>query len=138
MNNNATKLIILFIVGLSGAAAVHNLPEHVVAIQMLLYSAMALGLPLLSLWSTRNRPRYWIGVILGCLLHAVILFFIRSYFPFQSILVVVPISISEAIIIIIVLLKICGDDEAERPGNSGPIRREAGPAQGNSAERHHC
>jgi phosphatidylglycerophosphate synthase len=99
------------IVGLSGIAAARHWPEYAALIEILLYSMIILGVLLSSFWSDRRRSGFWTGMSIVFLLHGVVLFFIHSYFPFRTILTVVPILLVEGIVVIIIMVKVLGDDQ---------------------------
>jgi hypothetical protein len=99
---------VLAILGLSGAAASGHWPEHAAPIEMAVYSVIAPGLLLLGLWSDRHRPRFWMGMSSAFVFHGAFLFLIRSYFPFSTIILVLPIAIGEDIALAIFMLKVLG------------------------------
>jgi len=45
-----------------------------------------------------------------CLLHSVFIFLIRTYFPFKTILTVIPIAVVEDIFFAIFMVKVLGDE----------------------------
>jgi hypothetical protein len=96
------------IVGLSGAVADGLWPNHAAPIQMALYSALTLGLLCAGLWSDRDRSRFWAGMSFVFLLHCLVLYFIRSYFPFGTILAIIPTAALEDIVLYIFMLKTLG------------------------------
>jgi hypothetical protein len=102
------------VTGVSGGLAIHHWSEYAAFIEMALYSMAIVLIFLFSFWTDRRRPRFWIGTSIVLLLHGVALFFIRSYFPFRTILTVVPMLFAEAIVLIIIMLRVLGDDEPEK------------------------
>ena len=102
-------MIFGMVTGLMGAASIGQWPEYAGQIQMALYSVIVLGLLLIGFWSDRSRQRFWSGIGLVVLLHSALLISIRSLFPFKTILVVIPIAISEGIIAATLFLKTVGD-----------------------------
>lgn len=109
-NDKSNKIpkIIGGAIGLAGAAFVGHWPNHAVLLQMTLYSAMFFLPFLLFFWKDRHHANFWIGTGLVVLLHCVTLFLIRSYFPFGTILVVLPIVLIEGTVLAIVMLKSLG------------------------------
>ena len=105
--------IFCVVVGGSGATAVGLWPQYAAAIQMTIYTSMVFGSLFLGLWSERHRPAFWVGILLALPTHGLILYAIRSTFPFRSILIVVPIALTEAVAMLAAFLKILGDDGAE-------------------------
>lgn len=99
------------IVGLVAAASVGSWPRHAVTIQMTVYTAMVLGPLLLGSWPDRNRRGFLTGISLVFVLHAVLLGFIRSAFPFRTILIIIPMVLTEGIVMFILMLKMLGDGE---------------------------
>jgi hypothetical protein len=105
------KAVLACSLGLAGAMSVDRWPNHAAALQMILYSAIAL-LPLLFFfWPDKHRKHYWLGMGLIALLHSIILFLIHPYFPFRTILLVLPILLMEGIGLAIMMIKILGDEE---------------------------
>ena len=94
--------------GLIGAVSVGQWPEYARQIQMALYSIIVLGLLLIGFWSDRSRQRFWMGIGLVVLLHSATLISIRSLFPFKTILVVIPIALTEGVIAVTLFLKTVG------------------------------
>jgi hypothetical protein len=94
--------------GVIGAASVGHWPDHAVPLQMTLYSAMVLIPFLFGFWKDRHRANFWAGVGLLTLLHCATLMLIHSYFPFRTILLILPIVLIEGTILAIVMLKSLG------------------------------
>jgi hypothetical protein len=94
--------------GLMGAASVRQLPGYASQIQMVLYTVIVLGLLIIGFWSDLGRQKFWKGICLVALLHLAILISIRSLFPFKTILVVIPIAVTEGIIAATLFLKMVG------------------------------
>jgi hypothetical protein len=79
---------------------------------MVFYSTLVVGLLLLSLWSDRRRPRYLRGMLLALLLHGVTLLLIRPLFPFKTVLAIVPTAFFECVVLVVVMLRIVGDQQS--------------------------
>ncbi len=92
-------------IGLAGAAAVAVWPQHVVPIQMALYTMIIFGPLALGLWSDRRRNGFWTGVLLLLVLHGFGLYFARTMFPFRTILAVIPMALVEATAMLILMLR---------------------------------
>ncbi|MDW5264240.1 MULTISPECIES: hypothetical protein [Acidobacteriaceae] len=95
-------------IGVIGAVSVGQWPDHAVPFQMALYSGMVLIPFLFGFWKDRHRANFWTGVGLLILLHCVTLILIHSYFPFRTILLILPIVLIEGTILAIVMLKSLG------------------------------
>lgn len=95
---------------LAGVAAVAEWPGRAALIEVIVYSLVAPGLLFMGLWSDRHRPRFWEGMFCVCLLHSVFIFLIRTYFPFKTILTVIPIAVVEDIFFAIFMVKVLGDE----------------------------
>ena len=67
----------------------------------------------MGVWSDRRRPRYLTAICTAILIHTVILFLLRTVFPFKTVLTVVPIALLEAVILYAIMLKILGEEVAE-------------------------
>jgi hypothetical protein len=106
--SNKSLKIIGVAVGLAGAASVGQWPSHAVPLQMMLYSAMVLIPFPFGFWKDRYRANFWTGVSLLILLHCASLLLIHSYFPFRTILLILPIVLIEGVILAIVMLKSLG------------------------------
>jgi hypothetical protein len=96
------------VTGLVGAASVRQWPDHASLIQMVLYSAIVLGLLLISFWSDRSQREFWKGIGLVLLLHAGFMVLIRSLFPFKTILIVLPMAITEGVVAATLFLRVIG------------------------------
>lgn len=103
------KVIFACFLGLAGAVSVDHWTDHAAALQMILYSAMILFPILFFFWSDRHRRNYWLGMSLIALVHCGILFAIRSYFPFRTILVILPILLLEGLGLAVLIIKLLGD-----------------------------
>jgi hypothetical protein len=90
-------------------------PQYKTTLQMLLYSLFVFGSLTLGLWSMRGRTSFWIGALLTFVLHGLVLYAIRSTFPFGSVFVVIPIALVEACAMYLLMLKVVGPGQAERP-----------------------
>jgi cytochrome bd-type quinol oxidase subunit 2 len=99
-------MIFATVTGLVGAASASQWPNHASLIQMVLYSVMVLGLLFLSFWSDRGRREFWKGIAFVVLLHAVFLLLIRSLFPFKTILIVLPMAITEGVVAATLFLRV--------------------------------
>jgi hypothetical protein len=95
-------------VGLAGGASLHRWPGYAVPIEMAMYSIMTLGLVVSGFWSDRRDPRFWWGMSVVLPLHVLLLLMIRASFPFRSILVIVPIALTEGILAAVIILKMLG------------------------------
>jgi hypothetical protein len=96
-------------VGVACAAAIRFWPEGKAPIQILLYTFFVFGPLAFGLWSSRHRPKFWIGALLLFAAHAVALFFIRSTFPFRSVLAIIPLALVECCALYLIMLKLVGD-----------------------------
>jgi cytochrome bd-type quinol oxidase subunit 2 len=100
--------------GIATSAAVQQWPAQASWLQMLLYSITVIGLLLVGLWPHRHQSRFWPGMCLVLLLHGLILFLMRSIFPFKTILVVIPFLVIEGVVAFILMLKLLGDGKQPR------------------------
>jgi hypothetical protein len=109
-NDNSSKSLKITggTIGVIGAASVGHWPDHAVPLQMTLYSAMVLIPFFFGFWKDRHRTNFWTTVGLLILLHCVILILIHSYFPFRTILFIIPIVLIEGTILAIGMLKSLG------------------------------
>jgi threonine/homoserine efflux transporter RhtA len=78
---------------------------------MALYTFFVFGPLALALWSSRRQRNFWIGASLLIAAHAVVLYIIRSIFPFRSVLIVIPIALVEACALYLIMLKMIGTGE---------------------------
>ena len=101
-------LIIGAILGLAGAAAVHHWPKNAQVLQMLLYSVVVIGALLWAAWSRRRNPRFTMAIAIMALLHCVVVVGAKDMFPFRTIFFMVPIALSELVIVFTLMLKILG------------------------------
>lgn len=108
------KTIAAIILGVSGAAAARQWPEHAAAIHMALYSLIVIIALLSSFWPDRHHPKYIVAMSLALIIHFVMLYGIRSLFPFGTILAILPIAFVEFIVLAAVIIKIRGERDAER------------------------
>ena len=106
--NKQYALITGAILGLVGAAAVHHWPQNAQLLQMLLYSVVVVGPLVRAAWSRRSNPRFAMAVATMALLHCVFLVGARSMFPFRTILFMIPVALSESVIVFTLMLKIFG------------------------------
>jgi hypothetical protein len=114
MNKKTVKIIIGAMAGVSGAAAERQWPEHATAIQTVLYSLCVIIPLLFSFWPDRHRPKYIVAMSLALTIHFVMLYGTRSFFPFGTILVILPVALIEFIILAAVIIKIRGERDAAR------------------------
>jgi hypothetical protein len=105
-------LITIFCLTVSGCdfLAVSVWPQYTVAIEMVLYTIMVFGAPVMHFWSERNRRAYWVILSSAMIAHALFLYVIRSVFPFRSVWLIVPIALIEAVGIFVVMDKTLSDD----------------------------
>ena len=96
------------ILGLAGAAAVHHWPKNAQVLQMVLYSVVVIGALLWAVWSRRSNPRFTMAVAIMALLHCIVLVGARDMFPLRTIFFMVPLALSELIIVFTLMLKILG------------------------------
>ena len=96
------------ILGLAGAAAVHHWPQNAQVLQMLLYSVVVIGALLWAAWSRRRNPRFIMAVASMAQLHCVVLGGAKDMFPFRTIFLMVPVALSELVIVFTLMLKILG------------------------------
>lgn len=115
INRKHIIAVCAIVVGLSCAAAVDHWPQFAVPIQMLLFSSFVFVPLFLGLWSERHRRIFWMCISLAVVVHGLLLYFIRSTFPFSTVLIVIPIALVEAVVIFAVMDKVLGDRSIERP-----------------------
>ena len=96
------------ILGLAGAAAVHHWPRNAQVLQMVLYSVVVIGALLWAAWSRRSHPRFTMAIATMALIHCAVLVGARDMFPFRTILFMVPVALSELVIVFTLMLKILG------------------------------
>ena len=109
-NGNSSKglKITAALTGLAGAMSVGHWPRYAVPLEMTFYSAMVLAPLLLGVWKHRQSAGFWVGIGFAVLLHCAALYAIRPYFPFRTVLLIVPIALTEGTILAIVMLKSLG------------------------------
>ena len=105
MQKKHIVMVLGLAVGLAGAAAVDQWPMYAIPLQMTLYSVMTVGLVLMGLWSDRDRPGFLTGTIFVLAVHSVFLVSVRSYFPFRTIILVLPMALAEGTVLSILMLK---------------------------------
>jgi hypothetical protein len=110
MSTKNLKVVLACFLGLAGAMSVDHWPNHAATLQMILYSAMILFPILFFFWSDKHRPNYWLGMTLIVLVHSIILFGIRSYFPFRTILIILPLLLLEGLALATMMIKLLGDE----------------------------
>lgn len=96
-------------IGLAAFLSVSLWPQYMTPIQMALYTTFVFGPLFLGLWAERHRLVFWIGILLTLALHGMLLYSIRSMFPFRTVLVVIPIALVESSVMFILMLKALGD-----------------------------
>ena len=96
------------ILGLTGAAAVHHWPKNAQVLQMLFYSFLVIGALLWAAWSRRSSPKFTMAIATMALLHCIVLVAARDVFPFRTVFLMVPVALSELVIIFTLMLKILG------------------------------
>jgi hypothetical protein len=114
MNKNIVKTIAVVMLGVSGAAATRQWPERATAIHMALYSLILIIALLSAFWPDRHHPKYIVAMSLALIIHVVILYAIRSLFPFRTILMILPIVLVEFIVLAAVIIKVRGERDAGR------------------------
>lgn len=97
------------VVGVSCAAAVDRWPEFAVPIEMLLYTSFVFVPLFLGMWSERHRRTFWISMLLAAIAHGLLLYAIRSTFPFRTVLIIIPFALLEAVVIFAVMDKVLRD-----------------------------
>lgn len=109
--------IIATLIGGSCAEAIHLWPEYKVPLQMTLYTCFIFGPLALALWSSRNLRGFWMVTLLMLAAHGLVLYTLRSTFPFSSVLIVIPIALVEVCAIYMIALKMLGigKDDVELP-----------------------
>jgi hypothetical protein len=115
LNKKRLPMILGSTVGIGCVAAISLWPEYKASIQMVLYTLFVFGPLALGLWPSTNRRVFWIGAFIMFAAHGVVLYVIRSTFPFRSVLVVIPIALVEACAMYMLMLKMLGNEEAEEP-----------------------
>jgi hypothetical protein len=108
MKRKYVVMVFATVTGLLGAASVGRWPGYTTLIQMALYSVIVLGMLLLSFWTDRRQREFWKGIGLVVLLHAGFLILIRSLFPFRTILIVLPMAITEGVVAATLFLRVIG------------------------------
>lgn len=108
MKRKYVVMVFATVTGLVGAASVGQWPSHAPLIQMVLYSVIVLGLLLISFWSDRSQREFWKGIGLVVLLHVGFLILIRSLFPFKTILIVLPMALTEGVVAATLFLRVIG------------------------------
>lgn len=103
------KIALACVLGIGGAMSVDRWPNHAAALQMSLYSAVIVFPILFFFWSDRHRANYWLGMSLVVVIHSAILFGIHSYFPFHTILAILPILLLEGSGLAIMMIKLLED-----------------------------
>lgn len=136
MNKKSVAVIGAGILGVSGAAAVHRWPEHSIPIQMTLYSLTLLLILLPAFWADRHHPKYVAAMSSAFFAHLVILLFIRSLFPFKTILEIVPVLIVEAMILTLTIIKVRGEREVGA-SNDAAKSHEAASSHQKMKRRHY-
>jgi hypothetical protein len=111
MNAKSTLKVASLVLGLSAAFAVEQWPYQTKAIQMSFYSLLVLGVVSVFLWTQRKEHKVWPLMCLAVLIHAIALLTLRQYFPFQTVLVIVPFAFIEVVILFAIAIKCF-----ERPG----------------------
>jgi hypothetical membrane protein len=114
MQKRHARMILGGAVGLCAAVSEGIWPKHVIALQMAFYSIMSLGVAVIGVWSDRHCPRYPTAICIACLVHGMLLYIVRTVFPFKTVLIVVPIALLEAVILYAAMLKILGEEMTER------------------------
>jgi len=95
------------------AFAVGHWPVQAVPIQMALCSGFVFVPLILGFWSDISRTRFLVCILLTAALHAAALFLIRPLFPFRTVLVLVPIALTEFVVLAAVMLKVLGESGAD-------------------------
>jgi hypothetical protein len=109
MSAKSILLIGSLTLGIGAAFAVGHWPSHARAVQMSSYSLLILGIVFTFLW-TQPRNRKLLPVIgLVLLIHGIALFALQQFFPFRTVLVVVPLGFIEVVILLAVVIKVLGD-----------------------------
>jgi hypothetical protein len=108
MKRKYVVMIFATVTGLVGAASAGQWPNYASLIQMVLYSVIVLGLLFISFWSDRGRRKFWKGIALVVLSHVVFLILIRSLFPFNTFLIVLPMAIIEGVVAATLFLRVIG------------------------------
>jgi cellulose synthase/poly-beta-1,6-N-acetylglucosamine synthase-like glycosyltransferase len=85
---------------------------------MALYTFFVFGPLALAQWSSRRQRNFWIGASLLIAAHGLVLYIIRSIFPFRSVLVIIPIALIEACALYFIMLKMIGDGDGSADAKS--------------------
>jgi hypothetical protein len=101
-------------IGLGFVVAESLWPQYRIALQMALYSFFIFGPLFLGLWPDRKRTNFWAGMVFMLSLHSVLLYAVRSIFPFRNVLTIIPIALVEACVMFLLMLKILGDPDTEQ------------------------
>jgi hypothetical protein len=95
--------------GFFGAIAVRQWSPEAARIQMALYTACVV-LPLFfGLWANVTRGRFWAGMAAVLGIHILVLYAIRSTFPFRTILQIIPLILIEAFAMFFFMAKLLDD-----------------------------
>jgi hypothetical protein len=105
MNAKSTLKVASLALGLGAAFAVHQWPSQTRIFQMSFYSLLVLGIILTFLWTQRDEHKVWPIMCLALLIHAIALLGLQQYFPFQSVLVIIPFAFIEVVILLALAIK---------------------------------
>jgi hypothetical protein len=113
MSKKHAIALVSIAVGVVGAAAANHWSNFAGPIQMTMYSVMIVSLLLVGIWSDKQRPRFGIAICSMLAVHALVLFAMRGFFPFRTVLVVLPFAFIEGTLLFILVLKVLGDGRAD-------------------------
>jgi cellulose synthase/poly-beta-1,6-N-acetylglucosamine synthase-like glycosyltransferase len=110
------------VAGGSSAWASYSWPQYAAVIQVALFTSFVFVPLFMFFWSEINRGAFWFSISAAIVVHGLLLYVIRSVFPFSSVLVVVPIALVEASAIFVAIDKILGERSVEHPAATPGFR----------------
>ena len=72
---------------------------------MSFYSLLVLGVVSVFLWTQRKEHKVWPLMCLAVVIHAIALVMLQQYFPFQTVLVIVPLAFIEVVILFAIAIR---------------------------------
>jgi uncharacterized membrane protein YhhN len=106
MNSKSTLKVASLVLGLGAAFAVQHWPSQTRTLQMSFYSLLVLGIVLVFLWTQRKEHKVWPVICLALVIHAIALLVLQQYFPFRTVLVIVPFAFIEVVILFAIAIKL--------------------------------
>jgi hypothetical protein len=96
--------------GIGTAFAVGQWPSHARPVQMISYSVFILGIVAAFLWTQPRSRRLLPAIGLVLSIHGIALLILQRFFPFGTILAILPFAFLEAVILLAVAIKSLGDE----------------------------